>query len=167
MGVGVKFLVYILFFFWVSMGGLYKILIFDLLLLIWCVMLVFIVSGWYLVDSCLLLIILVGFWNIFGFLRFVIVCVFVDEILFFNWIDECFFKYLKFESLKFFFWFFEFFFDWFFLFNIEYWVEILCFDIEFLCFLLELLCGIKVCFLSFFFFIVKFLNNFDFLLLIK
>lgn len=45
-GVGVKFLVYILFFFWVSMGGLYKILIFDLLLLIWCVMLVFIVSGW-------------------------------------------------------------------------------------------------------------------------
>lgn len=45
-GVGVKFLVYILFFFWVSMGGLYKILIFDLLLLIWCIMLVFIVSGW-------------------------------------------------------------------------------------------------------------------------
>lgn len=45
-GVGVKFLVYILFFFWVSMGGVYRILIFDLLLLIWCIMLVFIVSGW-------------------------------------------------------------------------------------------------------------------------
>lgn len=45
-GVGVKFLVYILVFFWVSMGGVYRILIFDLLLLIWCIMLVFIVSGW-------------------------------------------------------------------------------------------------------------------------